>query len=106
MFGQEIYMSLSEEQAGIGAAIMAAVGTGAYADYQEACGRIVEFSDDVVEPDEERRKIYEERFQIFQELYRPTGNCSRKTRSGDPEKKLLGSVGHWDGERYVCGKPE
>ena len=33
---------------------MAAVGTGAYADYQEACGRIVEFSDDVVEPDEER----------------------------------------------------
>ena len=69
MFGQEIYKSLSEEQAGIGAAIMAAVGTGAYADYQEACGRIVEFSDDVVEPDEERRKIYEERFQIFQELY-------------------------------------
>lgn len=69
MFGQEIYMSLSEEQAGIGAAIMAAVGTGAYADYQEACGRIVKFSDDVVEPDEERRKIYEERFQIFQELY-------------------------------------
>lgn len=69
MFGREIYMSLSEEQAGIGAAVIAAVGTGMYRDYEEACGRVVRFSDDVVEPDKENQKIYEERFQMFKELY-------------------------------------
>ena len=69
MFGCGIHMSLVKEQAGIGAAIIAAVGTGFYSDYQEACDRIVRFSDDVVEPDPERMKIYAERFQVFKELY-------------------------------------
>ena len=69
MFGKEIYTSLIQEQACVGAAITAAVGTGGYASYEEACSRIVRLSSDVVTPDVENQKIYEERYQIYKELY-------------------------------------
>lgn len=69
MFGKEIYTSLIQEQACMGAAITAAVGTGGYASFEEACGRIVRLSSDVVVPDPENQKVYEERYQIYKELY-------------------------------------
>ena len=69
MFGKEIYTSLIQEQACMGAAITAAVGTGGYASFEEACGWIVRLSSDVAAPDPENQKVYEERYQIYKELY-------------------------------------
>ncbi|HAX51557.1 xylulokinase [Muricomes intestini] len=69
MFGKEIYTSVGKEQACVGAAITAAVGTGGYASYEEACGCVVRLSEDVVIPDAENQKIYEERYAVYKELY-------------------------------------
>lgn len=73
MFGTEIRTSVVSEQACVGACITAAVGTGDYRTYEEACGRIIRFSDEVTEPDAEHGKIYNERYQIYKELY-PANN--------------------------------
>ncbi|CUX48916.1 xylulokinase [Clostridium sp. C105KSO13] len=69
MFGKEIYTSIGKEQACVGAAITAAVGTGGYASYEEACDRIVCLSKDTVIPDLENQKIYQERYEVYKELY-------------------------------------
>lgn len=68
-FDCEVVTSLGKEQGCVGAAIIAAVGTGAFSDYREACGRIVHFSDEIVEPNPDNRKLYAERFELFQKLY-------------------------------------
>lgn len=68
-FDCEVVTSTVREQGCVGAAIIAAVGTGAYRDYREACGRIVHFSDEVTEPDPEDTKVYNERYEVFRQLY-------------------------------------
>lgn len=69
IFGKEIYTNRIEEQACVGAAIAAAVGNGTYQSLEEACGEIVRFRDEITVPEKENQKIYEERYQIFKELY-------------------------------------
>lgn len=69
MFGREIYTSTGKEQACVGAAITAAVGTKGYSSYEEACSKIIRLSEDVVIPNTENQKIYEERYQVYKELY-------------------------------------
>jgi len=69
MYNREIYTNLGKEQSCIGAAIAAAVCVGEYASYNEACGKIVKYSDRVVVPNPENHKIYMERFQVYSELY-------------------------------------
>lgn len=69
MFGVEIYRSLIDEQACVGAAVTAAVGCGYFSGYEEAVDRVVKLSSDVVEPDREQVKIYQERFQAYKKLY-------------------------------------
>lgn len=69
IFGREVYTSLAEEQACTGAAITAAVGVGAYASLEEACGRIVRFDSEPTAVNRENARIYEERYEVFKELY-------------------------------------
>ncbi len=69
MFGKEIYTSMGQEQACMGAAITAAVGTGTYQSYAEACGKIICLSPEITVPDVNNQKIYEERFEIYKEMY-------------------------------------
>lgn len=69
IFDCEIYTNEGNEQAGIGAAITAAIACGEYKDYEEACGKIVRLKDTVVEPNRENKKKYEESYGIFKELY-------------------------------------
>lgn len=68
-FGCRVVTSLVREQGCVGAAILAGVGTGVFADQREACERIVRFSEQVTEPEEKRRELYEERFSVFEKLY-------------------------------------
>ncbi len=65
----EIYTNEGQEQACMGAAITAAVARGEYADYKEACGRIVRLRDRTVLPDRENQKRCGEAFAMYRELY-------------------------------------
>lgn len=69
MFDCEVRTNSINEQGCIGAAIIAAVGCGSFADYTQACEHIVHLSDEIVEPDPKRHRFYEERFRVFRELY-------------------------------------
>ena len=69
MYDREIYTNLGKEQSCIGAAIAAAVCTGEYASYQQACEKIVRYSDKVTVPDPGNHKVYMELFEKYTELY-------------------------------------
>lgn len=78
VFGVEIYTNQIKEQACVGAAVTAAVGTGGYGSYEEACERIVKMEEEIVQPDLERQKIYRERYEAYKELYpRNRGSFAR-----------------------------
>ncbi len=66
---QEIYKSITTEQACLGASITAGVGAGIYSSYQEASGQLLRLDDKIYTPIQENVKIYREYFQIFRELY-------------------------------------
>lgn len=69
IFERPVYRITGEEQACIGAAVMAGVGAGIYANIEEGCQELVSMSDDVVEPVLENQPIYAERYAKFQQLY-------------------------------------
>lgn len=69
MLNMPIYTTQTQEEACLGAAILAAVGVGIYPDVKTACKQIVTFSPEVTEPIAENVKIYREKQQIFHDLY-------------------------------------
>ena len=69
IFDCDFYTNVVNEHVGIGAAITAAVASGEYADYEEACARLVHMKDTVVTPNRENQKYYEEQFAVYRELY-------------------------------------
>lgn len=69
IFNKEIYTSAVREQACAGAAVTAAVGVGAFYNYEEACESMVHLNPEVFLPDSERSKQYAERFLVFQRIY-------------------------------------
>ena len=70
IFGIPVKTTLSEEQAGLGAAIAAGTGAGIYRDVQEGCRQTVRYSRDIYEPDLENRKRYREYYELYKEFYR------------------------------------
>lgn len=66
---QPIYKSMTAEQACVGAAITAGIGTGVYNSYEEACDLMVKLDDKVYEPSAEHAKRYREYYEVFRELY-------------------------------------
>lgn len=69
MYDCPIYTNQGKEQASIGAAMTAAVGSGYFKDYEEACSQMVHLSSEVTEPIPENVKLYEEEFLRFKEIY-------------------------------------
>lgn len=69
MYGCPVCVNQGTEQAALGAAITAAVGSGYYRNYEEACQAMVHLSPEIVEPVPEHMRIYEENFFRFQKLY-------------------------------------
>ena len=69
IFEKDVCRSASKEQACLGAAITAAVGAGAYADYLTACAACVETPREVFVPKEENVRVYRQMYPIFRELY-------------------------------------
>ena len=58
----------SEEGPGYGAAILAAVGCGAFCDVKSACEKLVKVTD-TIEPDQKLVEKYEAKYQRFKKLY-------------------------------------
>ena len=81
IFQRDVYRNASKEQASLGAAITAAVGTGAFASFEEACARCVEPPRDVFHPDEARAAVYRRGYEIFREIYKQ--NKALFARIGD-----------------------
>lgn len=69
VFGREVYTTKSKEQACLGAAITAGIGSGVYSDIREACKTIVKLNDRVIQPDKYRCSIYDHFYGIYRELY-------------------------------------
>lgn len=70
IFEREVYRSLSNEQACLGAAITAGVGAGVYRNFEEPCGSLVQLDRRVWRPNPENVRAYRSYYPIFQELYR------------------------------------
>lgn len=59
----------SENSAALGAAILAAVGTGVYSDVQSACDKIIRMRSAEYMPDSQNSALYDRVYRIFDELY-------------------------------------
>lgn len=69
IFNREITTTALEEQANLGAAMLAAVGGGLYANVEEAGTAMVRPGRKQAIPNQQQVRVYEERYQRFRELY-------------------------------------
>jgi xylulokinase len=69
VFDRPIYQTGSIEAAGRGAAMLAGIGTGVYADANAACQSTVRWSEEIMLPDPARRDTFKERYNLFRQLY-------------------------------------
>lgn len=68
IFGSPLRQTLLAEQAGVGAALLAGVGAGVYADFAEACTRVVRLGPET-QPDLSRQGFYQALFEQYSGLY-------------------------------------
>ncbi len=78
IYNLPLRVAVTEEQAGLGAAIAAGVGIGVYKNIEEGCKTVVRYADNVVIPDLENHKVYEEYYQLFKETYTACSNVLEK----------------------------
>ncbi|WP_157151177.1 xylulokinase [Brachyspira sp. SAP_772] len=78
---KEIYVSKTKEQAALGAAITAMVGSGVYSGYREAIKELIKHDDKPIIPIKENVKIYSEYYQIFKEAYKVNKHLMSSIRS-------------------------
>lgn len=69
MLDQPIYTTSMAEEAGVGAAICAMVGTGVYKSLADACAAIVHYEDGCVTPIAANTAFYREKQQTYRALY-------------------------------------
>ena len=78
IFNSPVYTTNGEEQACLGAAIMAGIGVGAYKTVHEACSNIIKLNDDVTLPIKENVEIYNQYYEVFKEIYYQNKDLFRK----------------------------
>lgn len=82
MLDRPIYTTNMTEEAGIGAAVCAMVGTGAYSSLREACKAIVRYEDGCVTPIREHTEFYRERQQTYRALYEANKHLFAECQKG------------------------
>jgi len=71
IYATPIRRTVADEGPAFGAALLAGVASGSYADVDEATS-VVELREEITEPDTERAKIYEEHYEVYRSLYAAT----------------------------------
>ncbi len=69
ILGRPITLSRTVEAAATGAAMLAGVGAGYWPDVAAACSQVVRWSDEVIEPDLDNVRRYDEVYARFRQLY-------------------------------------
>lgn len=69
IYGLPVKVTDTKEQACLGAAIIAGVGTGVFKDVQEACAGIIRHKDKIVVPSKENHARYQEYYALFKDTY-------------------------------------
>jgi xylulokinase len=83
IFNIPLKTTVTEEQAGIGAAAAAGVGAGLFSSIDEACRALVKYHDKTYTPNTANHRIYEEYYQLFKDAYRGSaGPLQRITELG------------------------
>jgi xylulokinase len=73
IYNKEIIVAQVDEQACLGAAIMAAVGTGIYPDIKAACVEMTSYGKEIITPNDDNVPLYEYYYSLFQDIY--SSNC-------------------------------
>ncbi|MGQ9629129.1 MAG: xylulokinase [bacterium] len=81
IYKMPIYTTSAGEQAGVGAAIVAGVGVGAFSSVDSACERLIDFEDEVVMPRDDNASLYDRRYEVFKELYANNREAFRKLKA-------------------------
>ncbi len=71
VYGTPVRRTVADEGPAYGAALLAGVASGTYADVDEASS-VVELREEVTEPEPERIKTYEEQYEVYRSLYPAT----------------------------------
>ena len=69
IYNKPLKIATVEEQASIGAAIAAGVGSGIYKNIDQACKQVVKYKDKEYFPDQEKHMIYNQYYELFKETY-------------------------------------
>ena len=77
IMGTVIKTMESKEAGCLGAAVLAAAGTGYYSSLEEACGKMVRTAD-CYEPEPEMQKRYNEKYEVYLELYESLKAINRR----------------------------
>jgi xylulokinase len=79
IYNTPVRRTVADEGPAYGAALLAGVASGTYADVDEASS-VVELREEITEPDGERSKTYEEHYEVYRSLYPATrSDMSRLT---------------------------
>lgn len=70
VFNLPVRVTVNEEQASLGAAIIAAAGAGIYGSLEEGCTRVIRYRDQVFQPNRANHSVCLELFSLFKEAYR------------------------------------
>ena len=74
IYGTPIRRTVADEGPAYGAALLAGVASGTYADVNQATS-VVRLREGITEPDPERTKVYEEYYELYRSLYPATSSA-------------------------------
>jgi len=69
LYNIPLKVAATEEQAGLGAAIAAGVGTAVFKNLEEGCHNAVHYKDEIVYPNAENNVVYNEYYQLYKDTY-------------------------------------
>lgn len=87
VYNTPVKVSMIQEQAGLGAAIVAGVGSGHFSSVKQGCQEVIQYKDELYIPSQENHQVYQEYYQLFKDVYRASRDVIEKvTQIGRDEQ--------------------